>query len=263
MVKYRTGLHLQWPQPEAPTSNVNNVYQEASQTAGGNINLAETEPYQENVEDLDQLKNEEILVEIHRTNLKNDVNNAFKSVKINLKLKFKIYNPTGKLEEGIRIGVDRDAYSSVWLELMDSIFVGSNERVIYVRHELYFEGWEAFHGFTSCFYFSIQLSRAFEMFCLFGHAPNDSLMQLFLQYLSRTEKEVAQTALSGQKLFYLFIYLFLLIYFFEVFNLPHFNEVSLLCRRIDLSVLSVALDPPDKMYILLGELSIFIRICIT
>lgn len=61
----------------------------------------------------------------------------------------------------------------------------------------------------------------------------------------------------------LFIYLFLLIYFFEVFNLPHFNEVSLLCRRIDLSVLSVALDPPDKMYILLGELSIFIRICIT
>ena len=216
MVKYRTGLHLQWPQPEAPTSNVNNVYQEASQTAGGNINLAETEPYQENVEDLDQLKNEEILVEIHRTNLKNDVNNAFKSVKINLKLKFKIYDPTGKLEEGIRIGVDRDAYSSVWLELMDSIFVGSNERVIYVRHELYFEGWEALE-----IYFFMVLRRVFisrynyqELLrCTqFGHAPNDSLMQLFLQHLSRTEKEVAQTALSGQKLFYLFIYFYLFIF---------------------------------------------------
>ena len=79
MVKYSTGLHLQWPQQEAPTSNVNNVYQEASQIAGGNINLIETEPYQDSVEDLDPLKNEEILVEIHRTNLKNDVNNAFKS----------------------------------------------------------------------------------------------------------------------------------------------------------------------------------------
>ena len=63
---------------------------------------------------------------------------------------------------------------------------------------------------------------------------------------------------------YLFIYLLIsFIYFFEDFNLPHFNEVSLLCHRIDLSVLSVALDPLDKMYILLGELSNFIRICIT
>ena len=93
-------------------------------------------------------------------------------------------------------------------------------------------------------------------------------MQSFLQYLSTTQKEVAQTALSGQKLFHLFIYLFIyllisFIYFFEDFNLPHFNEVSLLCHRIDLSVLSVALDPLDKMYILLGELSNFIRICIT
>ena len=74
----------------------------------------------------------------------------------NLKLKFKIYDPTGKLEEGIRIDVDRDAYSSVWLELMDSIFVGSNERVIYVRHELYFEGWDALE-----IYFFMVLRRVF------------------------------------------------------------------------------------------------------
>ena len=58
---------------EAPASNVNVVYQEANQTAGDNISLADTEPYQDNLEDFDPLKNEEIVVEIHRTNLKNDV----------------------------------------------------------------------------------------------------------------------------------------------------------------------------------------------
>ena len=107
------------------------------------------------MEDLDLLKNKEIIVEIHKTNLKNDVTNAFKSVKINQKVKFKVCDPTVKLEEGINIGVDRDVYSSVWLELVDSLFVGSNERVPYVRHNLYFEKWEAFgnlllHGFTTC-----------------------------------------------------------------------------------------------------------------
>ena len=87
---------------------------------------------------------------------------------------------------------------------MDSLFVGSNERVPYVRHDLYFEEWEALgnsllHGFTSCSYFPIQPSKAFVMFCLFVDAPNDNLMQSFLQYLSETEKEVLQTALSRQK----------------------------------------------------------------
>ena len=189
---------------EAPASNVNVVYHEGNPTAGDNISLADTEAYQDNLKDLDPLKNEEIIVEIHRTNLKNDVINAFKSVKIKQKVTFKIYDPTGKLEEGIGIGVDRDVYSSVWLELMDSLFVGSNERVLYVRHNLYFEEWEALgnlllHSFTSCSYFPIQLSRAFVMFCLFGDAPNDSFMQSFLHYLSETEKEVVQSDLSGQK----------------------------------------------------------------
>ena len=59
-------------------------------------------------EELDPLKNEEVVVEIHRTNLKNDVISAFKSVKINQNVKLKIYEPTGKLEDGKGIGVDRD-----------------------------------------------------------------------------------------------------------------------------------------------------------
>ena len=43
---------------EASASNINIVYQEGNQTAGDNISLADTEPYQDNVEDLDPLKNE-------------------------------------------------------------------------------------------------------------------------------------------------------------------------------------------------------------
>ena len=60
---------------EAPASNVNVVYQEGNQTAGDNISLADTEPYQDNLEDLDPLKMKYTVVEIHRTNLKNDVIN--------------------------------------------------------------------------------------------------------------------------------------------------------------------------------------------
>ena len=109
---------------EAPISNVNIVYQEGNQTAGRNISLADTEPYQDNVENLEPLKNDVTVVETNKTNLKNDVISAFKSVKINQKVKFKTYDPTGKLEERICTGVDRDVCSSVWLELMDTLFVG-------------------------------------------------------------------------------------------------------------------------------------------
>ena len=114
---------------KAPASNVNIAYQKGNQAAGDNISLEDTETYQDNVEDLDPLNHEKNVVEIHRTNLKNDVINAFKMVKIKQKVKFKMYDPTGKLDEGIDIGV---IYSSVWLELMDSLFVRSNERVPYV-----------------------------------------------------------------------------------------------------------------------------------
>ena len=43
------------------------VCQKGNQTAGGNISLADTEAYPDNVENLDPLKNEKIAVEIHRT----------------------------------------------------------------------------------------------------------------------------------------------------------------------------------------------------
>ena len=101
---------------------------------------------------------------------------------MNQEVKFKIYNHTAKLEDDVGVGVDRDIYASVWLELMNSLFVGTTERVPYVRHDLYFEKWEALgnlllHGFTSCAYFPMQLSKTFVMFSLFGEAPDNSILQ--------------------------------------------------------------------------------------
>ena len=53
---------------EAPASNVNIVYQEGNQAVGDNIRLANTEPYQYIMEDLDPLKNEQMVFEIHIAN---------------------------------------------------------------------------------------------------------------------------------------------------------------------------------------------------
>ena len=72
--------------------------------------------------------------------------------------------------------------------MLDSLCVGTHARVPFVRHDLYFEEWEALgnvllHGFSSCRYFSVLLSEAFIMHCLFGEAPNDVLIDSFLKYL--------------------------------------------------------------------------------
>ena len=53
---------------EAPASNVNIVYHEGNQAVGDNIRLANTEPYQYIMEDLDPLKNEKMVFEIHIAN---------------------------------------------------------------------------------------------------------------------------------------------------------------------------------------------------
>ena len=96
------------------------VCQEGNQTAGGNISLADTEAYPDNVENLDPLKNEKIAVEIHRTSL---WKNVIKSVKIKQKDKSKIFNPTDKLKKLIGISVNRDIYPTAWLELIGSVLL--------------------------------------------------------------------------------------------------------------------------------------------
>lgn len=104
-----------------------------------------------------------------------------------------MYDHTGKLEDAMRVGVNRNMYASVWFELIDSLFVGASIRVPYVRHDIYFEvrktlGNLLLHGFTSCVYFPIQLLNVVAMFCLFVEALDNSILQVFLHYLLAREK---------------------------------------------------------------------------
>ena len=106
--------------------------------------------------------------------------------------------------EGVGVGVERDIYSGAWQEMLDSLCVGTHARVPFVRHDLYFEEWEALgnvllHGFSSCRYFPVLLSEAFIMHCLFGEAPNDVLINSFLKYLSTSESEVVEAALRCKR----------------------------------------------------------------
>ena len=75
--------------------------------------MADTEPYQQ--KEINLVTTETVEIKIHRLTLKNDIIKAFKIIEINRKVKFKIYNHTGKLEGDMGVGVDRDIYASVWL----------------------------------------------------------------------------------------------------------------------------------------------------
>ena len=73
-------------------------------------------------------------------------------------------------QKGIGISADLDEYLSVQLERMDLYFVGTNEMVSYVLHYLHFEEWQDFMK---------ELARTFVIFCLFGDAADDNLIQSF------------------------------------------------------------------------------------
>ena len=88
--------------------------------------------------------------------------------------------------------------------MLDSLCVGAHATVQFVRHDLYFEKWEALgnvllHSFSSCRYFPVLLSDPFIMHCLFGGAPNDVLINSFLKYLSTSESGVVEAALHCKR----------------------------------------------------------------
>ena len=46
---------------------------------------------------------------------------------MNQKVNIKMYDHSGKLEDGIGVGFETDIYASVWLELIDSLFVRASK----------------------------------------------------------------------------------------------------------------------------------------
>ena len=104
-------------------------------------------------------------------------------------------------ELGDGSGVSRDVYSSFWQEIANCYLIGEKERVPFVRHDLYKEEWEAIVkiieiGFIDTHYFPLILSQAFVMYCLFGEASDEVLLESFLRYLSPDESKLIELALS-------------------------------------------------------------------
>ena len=115
--------------------------------------------------------------------------NAFKSIDVNNPIEFQVIDPRGKVEPGKGIGASRDVYSSVWRDILDSLFIGDRERVPYVRHDMYFEEWEAIgkmlaKGYFDTGFFPIMVCQAFLVHCLYNEVHNDVLIDSFLKFLS-------------------------------------------------------------------------------
>ena len=127
--------------------------------------------------------------------------NAYKTINNNESVTYEIVDSRGLREEGIGIGVERDLYACFWTEVLDSLCIGEIERVPFVRHDLFFEEWEAIgkilcRGFIEGGYFPIRLSQAFMIYALYGTCPNDVLIDSFLNYIAPMEKTVVDMALK-------------------------------------------------------------------
>ena len=141
---------------------------------------------------------------MHSLKLKEDIINEFQKVDVDYQIVFKVIDQAGQPEEGVGVGVERCIYSGAWQKMLDSLCLGAQARVAFVRLEFYFEEWEALgngllHGFSSCRYFPVLLSEGLFIHCLFGEAPNDVLINSFLKNLSTSESEVAEPALHCKR----------------------------------------------------------------
>ena len=119
------------------------------------------------------------ILTVHRTLVKKDMIEYFKSHDImNKELIFEIINERGTLEQGVGIGVTREVYTLFWNEFANSMTIGERERVPFVRHDHFVEEWNAIgrilvKGFESVSYFPLFISKAFLGYCLFGNQVPD------------------------------------------------------------------------------------------
>ena len=143
---------------------------------------------------------------IHRLNVKKDMINAFKDPSVmECDLTFVFIDGRGNEEKGSGVGVVRDALSLFWKEVYDSLLIGENERVPFIRHDYNRLDWEAIarvliKGYRMCQYLPLLVSKTFLSYVLFGEAsisdPN-MLIQSFMQYISADERRIIEKCLSG------------------------------------------------------------------
>ncbi|CAH3036081.1 unnamed protein product, partial [Pocillopora meandrina] len=136
------------------------------------------------------------IIQVHRLNIKKDLIDLFRDPLImSQDIEIIVIDARGVEEVGRGAGLLRDVFSLFWKETYDSLFVGENERVPFVRHDYQRDEWVAVgrilvKGYLTCQYLPVLLSQTF-LACLFwGESVVTSAMltQSFRNYISVDEK---------------------------------------------------------------------------
>ena len=85
----------------------------------------------------------EKLIRVHRLKLRQDLTEAFREIRPHDKIMFEVIDARGEREEGTGTGLERDIYAMFWKEVLDILFVGCSERVLFIRHDNNIEEWAA------------------------------------------------------------------------------------------------------------------------
>lgn len=132
------------------------------------------------------------LIRIHRARVREDMLEIFSDPTIlSSQLSATIVDSQGNAEKGAGTGVLREIFSMFWKDLNDSLLVGENERVPYIRHDYDKCKWEVVgrilvKGFLEVSYFPTSLSKVFLSSCLFGESlvTEYMLLESFKAYVS-------------------------------------------------------------------------------
>ena len=121
---------------------------------------------------------------------------------VNDEIVYAITDTHGREEAGVGSGVSRDVYSLFWSEVFDSYMIGADERVPFVRHDLYTSKWEAvgtilMKGYLDFGYFPIFISYCFIHYCLYGEVEENELIDRFLKYLTADEYQIIEVVLKS------------------------------------------------------------------
>lgn len=104
--------------------------------------------------------------------------------------------------------MSRDVYCSFWTDALDSYFIGADQRVPLIRHDLYVDEWTTIakilvKGYLDTGYFPITINKCFIKYCLFGEVGDDEIIDGFLNYVSMDErkllKQVMEIAAMGDQ----------------------------------------------------------------
>lgn len=146
------------------------------------------------------------VIKVHRLNVKRDLIDIFKDESVMADdLEVVVIDFRGRQEIGKGVGVLRDILSLFWKEAYDSLFIGENERVPFVRHDYQREEWAAIgrilvKGYQGSGYFPLLMSQAFFAYLLFGESAvtGPMLIQSFQNYVSADEKTFIIKSIAGE-----------------------------------------------------------------